>query len=416
MKTMSARLAATLTLLFAAGALGQGLKTPPPLRAKADSAALALGDNEFAFDLYARLAAGKNKNVVFSPYSISSAMAMAYAGARGQTARQMAGTLRFGLPPGELPKAFFVMNRALGGRRGKARLIVANALWGQKGLPFLRGFLELMRRYYGAGLRELDFRADAEKARSAINAWVKKETSGKITNLIPVGAVDKSTRLVITDAVYFKASWTSPFEKSRTTLAPFYAATGAPVRAPFMTQTGQFAYAESHVLQIIKFPYAGGLSMVVILPRAPDSLAAMEKNLTAENVLGLIGILTRRRVEVFLPKFRTSSAFGLAPILSSMGMPEAFAPPARDGTGADFSGMDGQRDLWISSVAHKAFIAVDERGTEAAAATAVTMRATAVFSPGPPAVFRADRPFVFLIQDDASGAVLFLGKITNPEL
>ncbi|MDE1976715.1 MAG: serpin family protein, partial [Elusimicrobia bacterium] len=215
---------------------------------------------------------------------------------------------------------------------------------------------------------------------------------------------------------YFKAAWAFPFEKNRTTPAPFYTAPGESVRAPFMKQTGPFAYAESRVLQIVKLPYAGGLSMIVILPRANGGLPAMEKNLTAENTLGLIGILSRRRVSVFLPKFKESSAFGMVPVLSSMGMADAFARPSPGGKGADFSGMDGRRDLWISGVAHKAFIDVDEHGTEAAAATAATMRATAVFSPGPPTTFRADHPFVFLIQDDASGAVLFLGKVENPEL
>jgi len=386
----------------------------PAIRSSADAAAdFVLGNNEFALALYARVAAGKTGNVFFSPYSVSSALAMAYAGARGQTARQMAEALRFAPEDQSLPEEFAELNRSLDGRRGKIKLVVANALWGQEGFSFRRDFLELTRRYYGAGLRTLNFRKDAAKASAAINAWVDKATAGRIKNLIAPGALDASTRLVLTNAVYFKAAWAFPFQERLTKKGTFHTAAGGRVQSPFMSETGRFAYAETPTLQALALPYSGGLSMIVILPRTQDGLAALEKNLSAENVLGLIGVLARRRVEVLLPKFKFSSGFGLIPVLKTMGMADAFAPPA-SGAGADFSGMDDRRDLWISGVIHKAYIDVNEQGTEAAAATAVTMRATAVFSPGPPAVFRADHPFIFLIRDDASGAILFLGKIADP--
>ncbi|HVA65607.1 MAG TPA: serpin family protein [Elusimicrobiota bacterium] len=405
-------LAAILVLVSAAWPSAASQSVSPAISSGA-ATDFVLGNNEFALALYARVAAGKKSNVFFSPYSVFSALAMAYAGARGRTARQMADVLRLA-PGGQfLPEEFAELNRSLDGRRGKIKLVIANALWGQKGFSFRRDFLALTQRYYGAGLRTLDFRKDVSKARAAINAWVEISTGGNIQNIIAPGALGASTRLVLTDAVYFKAAWASPFEERRTKKGAFYTAASGRVQASFMVETGRFAYAETPTLQVLALPYSGGLSMIVILPRTQDGLAALEKNLSAENVLGLIGALSRRRVEVLLPKFKFSSGFGLVPVLKSMGMADAFTPPA-SGAGADFSGMDDRRDLWISGVIHKAYIDVNEQGTEAAAATAVTMRATAIFSPGPPAVFRADHPFIFLIRDNASGAILFLGKIADP--
>ncbi|HVC09761.1 MAG TPA: serpin family protein [Elusimicrobiota bacterium] len=413
-KSRAASLALASILCFIPGAWPSAAgQSAPPAVSSAAAADFVLGNNEFALALYARVAAGKKGNVFFSPYSVSSALAMAYAGARGQTARQMADVLRFAPGSQSLPEEFAELNRSLDGRRGKIKLVVANALWGQKGFSFRRDFLALSRRYYGAGLRELDFRKGAPKASAAINAWARKATAGKIKDLVAPGALDASTRLVLTDAVCFKAAWESPFEKRLTKKRAFYTADGGRVEAPFMGETGLFAYAETPTLQILALPYSGGLSMIVILPRAQNGLAALEKNLSAENVLGLIGVMSRRRIEVLLPKFKFASGFGLVPVLKAMGMAEAFAPPA-SGKGADFSGMDGRRDLWISDVIHKAYIDVNEQGTEAAAATAATMRATAIFSPGPPAVFRADHPFIFLIRDNVSGSILFLGKIADP--
>ncbi len=407
-------------IAFAAAALcaGSGWRAAAS-EASSGQSDLVRGNNEFALALYARLAAGKEDNVFFSPYSISAALAMAYAGAKGQTARQMAEVLRFSPRIQSLPEAFKEIDDGLNarGRGGKVKLVVANALWGQKGCGFKRDFLGVAGRYYGGTLRELDFRADAGNAAAVINAWIEKKTAGKITGLIAPGVLNARTRLVLTDAVYFRGAWLSPFEKSRTRDMAFDAASGRQVQAPFMSQTGPFGYAQTGALQALRLPYAGGLSFVVLLPREAGGLAAMEKNLTWENLNGLLSALSERQVEVYLPKFKAASGFDLAAALKSLGMADAFSPPRpplKPGQ-ADFSGMDGKRDLWISGVIHKAFISLDEKGTQAAAATAVVMmRATAVMRREPAVVFRADHPFVFLVQDDASGSILFLGQLANP--
>lgn len=402
MKSLVTRLIMVLLLAGAAAA-----KDPAPAE-QSDEKTIAEGNNAFALELYAKLAE-RQGNLFFSPYSISSALAMAYAGARGRTAQQMADVLHFELPQEKLHSAFAGLKDQLGkdDTQSGYELSVANALWGQKGYRFLEEFIELNRKYYGAGLNEVDFVKAAEAARQRINAWVEKQTRGKIKDLIQRSVLGPLTRLVLTNAIYFKGFWASQFDKDRTKDEPFMVTQDKKVEAALMNQKGRFKYYEQGAFQMLQLPYKGdALSMVVILPRKIDGLAKVTKSLTAENLKKWLVRMRKREVIMYLPKFKMTSQFELAGCLGAMGMPDAFSLPP-----ADFSGMTADKELFISNVIHKAFVAVDEEGTEAAAATGVVMGLTAVVEP---LVFRADRPFVFMIRDNRSGSILFLGRVVNP--
>ncbi len=374
-----------------------------------DTNAVVEGNTSFAFDLYKHLKDAEG-NLFFSPYSISTALAMTYAGARGKTEKQMAGALHFTLDQKRLHPAFACLEAQFNAAQGNRdiELNVANALWVQKDYVFLKEFLDLTAKNYGAAPNHVDFKRACEAARKEINAWVEQKTKNKIKDLIKRGVLAPLTRLVLTNAVYFKGNWGSQFNKSHTKEGLFRPATGKSVKAPLMTQTQEFRYTESDSLQILELPYVGDdLSMIVLLPGKIDGLAQLEADLNPENLNAWMGLLRKREVVVFLPKFKMTSQLSLAETLASMGMPDAF------GANADFSGMDGTKTLYISDVIHKAFVDVNEEGTEAAAATAVVMRLTSAL-PTPLPVFRADHPFVFLIRDKHSGSILFLGRIVDP--
>jgi serpin B len=384
-----------------------------PVVSQADMTSMVNGNNTFAFKLYQSVN-GEEGNILFSPYSISMALAMTYAGARNTTETQMAETLDFILPQNNLHPAFNNLSqelakRGLGakGKDGKGfRLNIVNAIWGQKDYQFLSEYLDLLAENYGAGLRTLDFYKDPENSRQTINRWVSKETENRINDLIPAGAIDPLTRLVLTNAIYFNAAWANVFEKTLTKDAPFYLMDGKEVSVPMMHQTEHLGYAKGSGFQSVELPYDGNeLSMVVILPDA-GKFAVIEKALNALQVDSIIGQIQPTQVALTMPLYKFESEFGLNKTLSSMGMPVAFVDDA------DFSGMTGKRDLYISDVIHKAFIAVDESGTEAAAATAVIMRATAM--PLAPKEVTVDRPFIFLIRDIKTGSVLFIGRVLNP--
>jgi serpin B len=371
-------------------------------------------NNAFAIELYEKLAAGERGNLFFSPNGIEAALTMTYAGARGETAAQMAAVLH--LPPGSenIHKDFgaFISDlNGAGSEKGKERgyeLSVANALWGQTGFHFLPGFVSVLRSDYGAGLEEVDFEHDPEGARRAINAWAGKQTHDKITDLVGPGALRPLTALVLANAIYFKGTWSAPFEKSATRDEAFHLSANVEKQAPMMRRMGEYGYLEGGDFQALEIEYAGGrLSMIILLPRRADGLGRLEKELTASSLSDWFGKLDEKEVAVSIPKFRMTEAFELGPTLESMGMPEAFDPG-----GADFSGMTGRKDLSISNVIHKAFVAVDEEGTEAAAATAVNVMGMAVMQPQ--TVFRADHPFLFFIQDKESGAILFMGRVMEP--
>jgi serpin B len=338
---------------------------------------------------------------------------MTYAGAEGVTARQMAQTLHFSSPKSQLNPAFKRLEASLNGSDAAAglQLRVANRLWGQQGFHFLPAFLQTTRDNYGAELGALDFK-QPETARREINAWIDEHTEHKIQDLIAPGVLDASTRLVLTNAIYFKANWTSEFSKSHTTDAPFHLPGGQQITVPLMQQTHRFRYAEAEGMQLLELPYgrANQCSMLILLPKQVDGLSAVEKQLTYTTLQRWSASLQSRQVRTYLPKFKLTAEFELSGALGSLGMPLAFSQQA------DFSGMCDQEKLFISAVIHKAFVDVNEEGTEAAAATAVAMRAMAIRpSPEEPVEFRADRPFVFLIRDQRTDSILFLGRLANPQ-
>jgi len=386
-----------------------------PEVSQTDLDSLRGGNSEFAFDLYQALAA-EDGNLFYSPYSISVALAMTYAGARGETEEQMADTLRFLLPQQDLHPAFNELDieldrrgeGAAGKDGGEFRLNIVNAIWGQQDYSFLPEFLDVLAENYGAGLRLLDYINQPEESRIVINDWVSDETEGRIEDLIPEGAIDSLTRLVLTNAVYFNAAWMYPFDEDATRGGPFYLLDGGEIRVPMMTQTESLGYAEGDGYQALELPYDGGeLSMVVLLPDS-GSFAEFEKSLDVGLVNGVIGDLVFQKVALTMPKFEFDSSFGLVDTLAGMGMPIAFS------TAADFSGMTGNRELFIGDVVHKAFVSVDEAGTEAAAATAVIMELTA--APQPPLEVTVDRPFIFFIRDIETGTVLFAGRVMDPSV
>jgi len=386
-----------------------------PEVSREDMDALVEGNSAFALALYQRLVEEKgDENVFYSPYSISLALAMTYAGARGETEQQMADTLHYTLPQDRLHPAFNALDQTLESRgegaEGKDeegfRLNIANAIWGQKDYAFLESFLDTLARNYGAGLRLLDFAADAEKARATINEWVSEQTEGKIEELIPQGVLSAATRLVLTNAIYFNAAWAEPFEEEQTSDGTFHLLDGDEVTVPMMRQTTSFGYAAGQGYQAVELPYDGHeLSMVILLPDATQ-FQGFEASLDAERMDSIVDQLESQQVALTMPKFEFDAEFQLNDALKAMGMEDAFSGAA------DFSGMTGGRDLFISSVIHKAFVSVDEAGTEAAAATAVVMVESA--APGEPVQVTVDRPFIFAIRDIQTGAVLFVGRVVDP--
>jgi serpin B len=376
-----------------------------------DAQEVVADNTAFAVDLYGQLRTGGG-NVFFSPYSISTALAMAYGGARGETKKQMAQALRFNLPPDKIHPAIGVLetNFRVVQQQGNVKLAVANSLWPQKGFAFLPDYLALCREYYDSSVVPVDYRGHTEAARKTINDWVEARTNRKIVDLLKPGAVDASTLLVLVNAIYFKGNWASPFKTNLTTDEPFYVSPEKSVTAPLMRQTHYFGYAESHGLQVLELPYAGDdLSMIILLPRTVDGLGHLETELTAQHLTSWTENLPRQKVNVFLPKFKVTSEFSLAKTLAALGMSDAFTAQA------DFSGMDGRQDLFFSGVIHQAFVEVNEQGTEAAAATAIMMVGSmAPLHSQPIPVFRADHPFLFLIRNNRDGSILFLGRITDP--
>jgi serpin B len=387
-----------------------------PVASQADLAAVVDGNNAFAFDAYQQIKG--DENVFFSPYSISLALAMTYAGARGDTAQQMASTLNYTLSQEQLHPALNSLDIELSqrgqGAKGKDekgfRLNIVNAIWGQQGYAFLQEFLDILAENYGAGIRTLDFINAPEPSRITINDWVSDQTEGKIKDLIPPGAIDAMTRLVLTNAIYFNAAWQFPFEKDATADGTFHLLSGSEVTVPMMKQTKSFAYAESNDYQAVELPYDGSeLSMVILLPQ-PGQFTTFERSLDAKKVDGIIDSLGYKKIALTMPKYEFTSDFSLKKTLSDMGMPVAFTDSA------DLSGMDGKHDLFISDVIHKAFVSVDESGTEAAAATAVIIAATSAPMPEQIINVTIDRPFIFLIRDIQTGTILFVGRVMNPAM
>ncbi len=375
--------------------------------AAADAAAAA---NAFAVDLYREISAGDD-NLFYSPSSLAAALAMTWAGARGETAAEMADVLHLPADQAAAHAAWAALQDAWApGEDATHRLEVANRLWPQIGFDLQPSYLELVRERYDGGLQPLDFVGDLEGSRLTINAWVEDRTEEKIKDLLPPGSLVPATRLVLTNAVYFLGDWKHAFEPRATRDEDFRLPDGGTVAAPMMRQVERLNLAVHEGVRVLELPYAGEeLSMFVLLPDAPDGLADLERRLDAATLETWLGGATPERVRCVLPKFSVTAGFDLAATLAKMGMPSAFAPSR-----ADFSGLTGGKDLVIDRVIHKAFVDVDETGTEAAAATAITMKLTSVSNEPPPVEFRADHPFLYLIRHRETGAILFLGRLTDP--
>jgi serpin B len=388
-----------------------------PQVADSDLAELAAGNGRFAFALYRELAVGEG-NLFYSPYSISTALAMTYAGAKNRTADQMAQVLQYTLPQEHLHPAFNKLALELASRAeaegvkpGQAfQLSVANSLWGQIGFHFEQDFLDLLARNYAAGMRLADFQRDPEAARVQINDWVYRGTREKIKDIIPKGPpdlIDEMTRLVLADAVYFRAAWAQPFVPEATSPAAFRLSDGSTVEAPTMHKTAALRSMEGGGFRMVELPYVGGeVSMLILLPNA-GNFAEIEFRLDTELVNAAVAGLQGGEIALALPKFQFDwAAANLPEALQSLGMTDAFSMEA------DFSGMDGKLDLFLSAVLHKAFVSVDEAGTEAAASTVAIIAPKAL--PMEIVDFTVDRPFIFLIRDNPTGTILFLGRVMNP--
>ncbi|MFW5893890.1 MAG: serpin family protein, partial [Verrucomicrobiota bacterium] len=385
-----------------------------PTASEDDIEELVAGNTAFALELYDAVNDAEG-NLFLSPYSISVALGMTYAGALGDTESQMADTLHFNLTQDRLHPAFNKLDLELASRGEDAegkdeepfRLHIVNQLWGQEDYEFLPDFLDTLAVNYGAGLRLMDFESVPDSSRIEINEWVADQTGQRIKDLVPQGGIDTLTRLVLTNAIYFNAAWDSPFEVANTAEGTFAQLDGTEITVPMMSQEQVYPYVERDNVKAVELPYDGNeLSMILLVPE-PGTFADFEDTLTSDELNLLIGSLAATNLRLSLPKFEYNAKLSLAQTLAAMGMPAAFA------TEANFSGMDGTRDLQISDVFHKAFIAVDESGTEAAAATAGVVGTTSI--PDEPLVFSIDRPFLFLIRDRKTGAILFLGRVTAPE-
>lgn len=365
----------------------------------------------FGTELYQKLANDSqytDKNIFFSPYSISTALAMTYEGAQGQTADEMQSVFHFPVDNVSRRSAFARIYNEMNRNEENYSLNTANALWVQKDYPFLSNYFSVISQYYKGNVTNLDFGGDSEGSRIKINGWVANQTNNKIIDLIPKGVIDQSTRLVLTNAIYFKGKWAQPyFNKNETQEQDFNVSQTESVKTPMMTTLMKFNYAETGNLQILELPYSdSNLSMLVLLPK-DSNMALLEANLNLGNLSEWRNALSEKEVNVYLPRFKFKTDYLMADTLSGMGMPTAF------NDAADFSGMTGKKELKISQVVHRAYIDVNEEGTEAAAATAVVVSMTAI-SPDSIPVFRADHPFIFLIQDKETGAVLFLGRVSDP--
>lgn len=382
-----------------------------PSAAPADVTALAEGNTEFAMRLHREIV-DPGENAFYSPFSISQALTMLYAGAETHTEREMELALDYKLNENILHPTFNYVDLELNSRGQGAsgadgqpfRLNVVNAVWGQKGYTFLMPFLDTLKVHYGAGLRILDFAADPELARGTINDWVAKRTEDRITNLLPQGSIRSMTRLVLTNAIYFNAAWQQPFDEANTQKAPFYHLDGTTSQVDMMNGMLAGNYYEEPGVQVLEIPYDGQeLSVFVLLPDA-GNFDAFEQGLTGPELRRLISRTQTAQFQLGLPKFEFTSEFALNEPLADLGMPSAF-------DNADFSGIDGTRRLAVSAVVHKAFIAVNEQGTEAAAATGVVVGETSV----PQFVQETiDRPFLFVIRDHGTETILFVGRVLAP--
>ncbi len=378
-----------------------------------DISALVDGNNAFAFDLYHSLRSQEG-NLLFSPYSISAALAMTYGGSRGNTESEMAETLHFTLPQERLHPAFNQLDLSLAKTGPSAskdeqpmQLNIANAVWAEREFAFRQDYLDLIARNYGAGIQLADFINNSGDVRNDINNWVSDQTNQKIKDLLPQGVPDRDTRMVLVNAIYFKANWLDQFVADYTQAAPFHLLDGSEVSTPMMHQVMHMSYGRGSDYQAVEIPYVGETAAMDIIVPDAGQFSDFEAKIDAAQLGQILSSMQPTLVEFGMPKYDFTSSFDLSEQLKTLGMTEAF-----DSQQADFSGMDGARDLYISAAIHKAFISVDETGTEAAAATAISMGVTSAPIPG--AALTIDRPFIFVIRDLETGQTLFVGRVLNP--
>jgi serpin B len=405
-----------ITLLLPVAACSRtNVATPDvPANNGIDPTELVKANNQFALDLYAKLTAEPG-NRFFSPFSISTALGMTYAGARGTTAEEMARTLHF---PPDHKRLHPTLNGLLGKIQSEQgtgyEIQLANALWLQKGFGLQAEFLDVTKTHYQAGLREVDFEGSPGDARNAINAWVDQNTKGKIKELLAPSDVSPLTRLVLANAIYFKGDWAARFPPADTHDSNFYRKNGDPVKVRLMAQCGNFAFFENDAFKMVEMPYVGKqLSMLAFVPQSAEGLPEFEKTLTPDKIASWSGQLVEQRINVYFPRFKSALRLELQNQLRSLGMVQSFDPSQADFTG--MTGADPQKKLHISKVIHEALVEINEEGTEAAGATAVvvTRKGGGSIVPEPP-TFRADRPFLYMIRHNPTGSILFMGRLVDP--
>jgi serpin B len=371
---------------------------------------IEMRNNKFAFDLFNAISPSHNENLVVSPFSISTALAMTYAGAGGNTATQMARTLYFDADQESFHVNFsHWMNTIMEKGEAKKQLQIANSLWPQEDYPFKDEFMDLIREYYGSAFYKVNYKGDREKIRQQINAWVEKHTNDLIKDLIQPGVLVDDTRLVLVNAIYFLSNWKIAFDENATHTTTFNINRERTVSVPFMYMKDDLMYVETDDFKALELEYEGsGFSMLIVLPAGNKDIDEFVSGFDASTFAQTIEKLEKQEVQVYLPSFKVRSKFDLEKLLASMGMPDAFS------NRADFSNMTPLNDLKIDKVIHEAFIDVHEEGTEAAASTAVVIiRKSAMVDP-PANIFRADRPFFYAIRENASNSILFMGKVVNP--
>ncbi|HYC94979.1 MAG TPA: serpin family protein [Sphingomicrobium sp.] len=385
---------------------------PVPARLDADGQAVVEGLNQFGFELYDRLRS-QDGDLAVSPASVSTAFGLAHAAAKGRTADEIAATLHYPVV-GDFQASFGGLLRTMDLHRNGRTLTVNNAIWLQEGMPIRAGYLQLVEHNYGAGIQRVDYNADPEAARLRINAWVESKTNDKIKNLLLPGNVSRDTRSYLVNTIYFKADWADPFNKDDTKKEQFTLASGDKIGRDLMHQQGNFALAEERGLKLISMPYRGGeTEMLIFLPDKANGLAAFERSFDDAVLERLEGKLNRGTVKVTLPKFKIEKRFELVDTLKQLGMVTPFSSQADFSGIADVSGASAERaSLAIGDVVHQVFVEVEEKGTEAAAATAIGIIITSARM-GKPREFRADHPFLFLIRDRRTKAILFLGRFTG---
>ena len=400
-KTIPA-LVLSLALLPYSALAGDTKSAPAKLPAPADRA------NRIAFTFYAKEARHPG-NIFFSPYSMDTAFAMAYEGARGRTAAEMGKVFGFDKDHAAARAGVEALAKDVAAAAQGSEFVQANSFWAQQDFKFLPDYTKALQDSYGAEARSVNFKTDTENARKAVNSWTEEKTKGKIKDLFAEGALSPLTRLVLVNAVYFKGQWENAFPKALTSDANFTLTSGAKIKTPLMTfsEDTDLEYGEAPGLQLLRLPYKGGsLAMLLALPKDKKNMSGLEKALTGDKLDSLRKALEKQKVKVYLPRFTFSSTFQLNSTLAGLGMPAAFTDAA------DFSGMDGSKRLFIQKAVHKAFVEVNEEGTEAAAATGVAMGLKSMAFDIPE--FRADRPFLFFIEDTKTGVVLFMGRMEDP--